>query len=306
MKGIRNTLRLAVAAAGLIAPLLLLASRLSGGGESLAQAQGPITIGFDMNTAGNTCPGDGVTDCTLGPIDACVELPSGGGAVTIDVFVKDLPPTSGDGWIGGIVGFAYTVGETMGRAVGTLTAWTHDDPATNLLVQEMPRGSSGDFSHPPAPPAPLPGWFAFFFNYGEVEYDPPFTRGVLSRLQIDTTGTADGVYGLTLGPVPGEGSYVEVTSSGGNSYCDPATPAYVGCDILDTYDDCGLIAIGQPCPGGLNRPCAPPAVGGVARLADVSGSSGPNRTALAGLAAAGLLAFAAGAWYAKRRWLRRA
>jgi len=44
-------------------------------------------------------------------------------------------------------------------------------------------------------------------------------------------------------------------------------------------------------------------VGGVARLPNVSGSSGPNYLALAGLAAALLVALTAGAWYARRRWL---
>jgi hypothetical protein len=46
-----------------------------------------------------------------------------------------------------------------------------------------------------------------------------------------------------------------------------------------------------------------PPVGGVAKLPDASGSSGPNYIALAGLAAAVLVALTAGAWYARRRWL---
>ena len=49
---------------------------------------------------------------------------------------------------------------------------------------------------------------------------------------------------------------------------------------------------------------APLPVGGLAELPEVSGSSGPNYIALAGLAAAALVALSAGAWYARRRWLR--
>jgi len=32
-----------------------------------------ILVALDMDPSGNSCPGDGVHDCTLGPIDACVE-----------------------------------------------------------------------------------------------------------------------------------------------------------------------------------------------------------------------------------------
>ena len=44
-------------------------------------------------------------------------------------------------------------------------------------------------------------------------------------------------------------------------------------------------------------------VGGLAELPDVSDSSSPSYIALAGLAAAALVALSAGAWYARRRWL---
>ena len=44
-------------------------------------------------------------------------------------------------------------------------------------------------------------------------------------------------------------------------------------------------------------------VGGLAELPDVSDSSSRNYIALAGLAAAALVALTAGAWYARRRWL---
>jgi len=47
-----------------------------------------------------------------------------------------------------------------------------------------------------------------------------------------------------------------------------------------------------------------PPVGGIAELLDVSDSSAPNYIALAGLAAAALVALGAGGWYARRRWVR--
>jgi len=48
----------------------------------------------------------------------------------------------------------------------------------------------------------------------------------------------------------------------------------------------------------------PPPVGGIAELPDVSGSSAPSYLALAGLAAAALVALVAGGWYASGRRLR--
>jgi hypothetical protein len=68
------------------------------------------------------------------------------------------------------------------------------------------------------------------------------------------------------------------------------------------------LAMGEPlCDTGVldwTATGTPPAVGGIAELPDVSGSSAPNHLALAGLGAAALIALTAGGWYARRRWLR--
>ncbi|NIM49967.1 MAG: hypothetical protein GTO22_12095, partial [Gemmatimonadales bacterium] len=45
----------------------------------------PLTVGIDMDPTGNSCPGDGVTDCTLGEIDACLET-TAGATIQFDVF----------------------------------------------------------------------------------------------------------------------------------------------------------------------------------------------------------------------------
>ena len=54
----------------------------------------------------------------------------------------------------------------------------------------------------------------------------------------------------------------------------------------------------------IGPPALPPPVGSIAELPDISDSSAPNYIALAGLAATALVALTAGAWYARRRWLR--
>ncbi len=49
----------------------------------------------------------------------------------------------------------------------------------------------------------------------------------------------------------------------------------------------------------------PPApVGGMAGVPDASGSAGRNYAVIAGVAAAAAVALSAGAWYARRRWVR--
>jgi hypothetical protein len=57
---------------------------------------------------------------------------------------------------------------------------------------------------------------------------------------------------------------------------------------------------------GIGDACdqAPPPVGGIAELPDVSDSSAHNCVTLPALAAAAVVALTAGAWYARRRWLR--
>jgi hypothetical protein len=65
------------------------------------------------------------------------------------------------------------------------------------------------------------------------------------------------------------------------------------CNGVDDYATKVCCYAGPPLP-----------VGGVAELPEVSGSAGPNYMALAGLAAAALVALSAGAWYARRRWNR--
>ena len=77
--------------AGLAVALAVVGVWLSGYSNVTAQAQQPITIAYDMVTAGNTCPGTGTADCAVGPIDSCIHLPSGGGDIEFDVVAKNLP-----------------------------------------------------------------------------------------------------------------------------------------------------------------------------------------------------------------------
>jgi hypothetical protein len=266
-------------------------SLLGGGaGQAQAQAQTPIIVGFDMSTRGNGCLGGG---CVLGPIDHCVHVPTGGGSITFDVFLDNLPNMDGQPYEGGITSFIYYVGEEQGRVVGTVTGYTHTDSAVNLMFAR-PFNVPQDHSDVVGTAVPL--WKALVVDLGDTEFNPPYTRGVLSRLTVDTTGTSDGLYGLTIEPE--WENYISVGDAAADNYCNPddggdgPDPFQAGCDILDAHDGYGLIAIGAAC-----------AAGGIAELPEVSGSSHPPYAAFAVGLAGTLLALSAGAWYARRRRL---
>jgi hypothetical protein len=198
------------------------------------------TVNDGCPAKGNSCPASGL-DCTLGPIDACVEVPTGGGVITVDVFLDGLPELPAQPDEGGLTSFEYQINEKDAKIVGTVSAYTHDDTTVNLLVQE-PAVNLQDFSDPAG--STVPGWWASVGDLGDIEFNPPFTKGVLSRLEINTTGTPDGLYGLDMGSLV-------VGDALGDDYCLPGSPVYTGCDIWDANaspDAYGLIAIGQSCP----------------------------------------------------------
>jgi len=87
-----------------------------------------------------------------------------------------------------------------------------------------------------------------------------------------------------------------MTSEGGTFSTEADTPPLAdGNYLLDAIDAEGNI--------GLEVVTVMGPVGGMAESPDVSGRSGPNYIALAAVAAGAVLALAAGAWYARRRWL---
>ena len=235
------------------------------GSDRSARAAPNIVIGFDMNTAGNTCPGTGTTDCTLGTIDACVQVPSDGGSIEFDVFVKDLPAFSSEPYedLNTIQYYVWEKNYELngGQTVGTVTAFTNANALINLIYQVPPLASLTEFSA--QPPYPLVGWFAIVNDLtGGVEVFPqggPFTQGVLTRLNVTIPPeTPDGVYGLTIVTPDIGGSLPIIAGTGGDNLCGPDDDLYPGvpdhytggCDTLDAYDGYGLIAVGVDCSAG--------------------------------------------------------
>ena len=130
MKAMTRGLSIALLSAGLLAVLAVVGMWVAGGLDGVARAQGPVTVGFDMDpaaTPANSCPGDGVTDCTLGTIDYCIEVSAATAPAVfnIDVFLEDLP--SGDSILGAQYGMEWT------PDILDVTAKTHATATVNLL-----------------------------------------------------------------------------------------------------------------------------------------------------------------------------
>jgi len=249
----------------IVVALAALGMLLFGNTDQTTQAQAPLTVSYDMNTAGNSCPRiagpapdeaqcDGVdndadtvvddgcatgADCTLGAIDTCVHVPSGGGTITVDTVLSNLPVGPG-----GYTGFQYHIDEKHGLPVGTIGAITHANVNFNLLYQVAPQ-SPQDFSDVLG--TSIPSWDAIVADLGGLEKNLPYTHGVMSRLGINVAAP-DGIYGLTIDP-PGTGAGLQILNIDADDYCQLGGPAYVGCNILDAIDGYGLIAVGAAqCP----------------------------------------------------------
>jgi len=212
--------------------LAVLGMALFGHSDQAAQAQGPVEVGYDMNPAAapaNSCPNDG-TACTLGSIDACAPVASGGGVVEFDVYVKDIPSTPSES----ILGWQVHMGEKHGTLVGPITAYDIQTPT--IAMPNQPGSSPMDFSDPTG--TNVPSYDAVYADMGAAEYNPPFAEGTLGRYSIDTTGLPDGIYALTL-----DGVIMGRDVPPGGDLC-----VSYGCNIIDGFDGFGLIAVGDPCP----------------------------------------------------------
>jgi hypothetical protein len=139
------------------------------------------------------------------------------------------------------------------------------------------------------PPVFIGTYWGEVYVVGQTAPDGTVIKALIDDVEWASTTTSDGDY---LMDIP--------------DHIPTEPPCFPGGTLTFKCDS--LIAAETPTwsPGShdLNLNCSSP-VGGVAELPAVAGSSAPNYIALAGLAAAAaLLALSAGAWYARRRWLR--
>jgi hypothetical protein len=235
-----------------------------------SHAQGPIQMGLDMETTGNTAS-------ALGPIARCHELTWSGTPFdgvadwTIDVYVAGdtLSPLAYDAWV------------TYDNAKVHVLQAAPTDP-----LIKMPGAMN------------LSGYQVGQASFGAIYLNPPYNGipgdGTLVRVGLDIGASGIVAFGFAKGAyISAPGSLQHpVTTVGGqvavNEGCPaaptPTPPPSVG----------GTIEISA---GGSDTSA------GSAAADSSADSSAWYYAALAGGAAMVILAVASGAWYARRRWL---
>lgn len=226
--------------------------------DKAAQADPGIIVGFDMNPAGNSCPGTGNaggTDCTLGSINSCVSV-SAGSSFEFDVFIDGIP--SGENFVAAqyYIGWDWWPPESL-----TLNSRTLQTSGINLLADDPGSGAFIDNSQPAVPHSSSPDMTAIA-DFGPVpggvaETSPPFSQGVVGRYSATVqAGTAPGIYGLIFDISDASGGPVYMFDFASVNLCD----AY-GCELWDATHapQYGLVAVDTPCDGGATPVPSPTA-----------------------------------------------
>jgi hypothetical protein len=151
-----------------------------------AQGVGVVTVGFDMviDDDGDTTPDNlchnGGTDCTLGPIDGCIQVaevlgdPDSLPEFYFDAVLKDLP--AGESLL--TVGYDIIFPQVSGA--GVLATQDHIGGmgpgliAGNSLENQLFSTLSDLSDAVPDLASPHP---VNVFDTGDAEYNPPFTQG---------------------------------------------------------------------------------------------------------------------------------
>jgi hypothetical protein len=243
MKAIWKTLPILVVAGGLFAALaILLALGPSGWGLGAAHADPPVLVALDMNPAGNSCPGDGMNDCTLGPIDSCVSA-AAGAAITFDVVVDDLPPSTGG--IDGLASLDFQLlwgGSVVPAEADVIDITDRADISGTIHLLQQAAGSNAQQWDPQPLPVLAPPYIGSYVDWGGAggvwgdEPNPPWTQGTVGRYTATVSAsTPPGLYKLEFDPDP-------IVTAVGNIIPYDACDVGPGCTLQNA-----IVAVDQPC-----------------------------------------------------------
>lgn len=241
-----------------------------GNSPERAGGQQPIVVGFDMDIAGNECPADG-TDCSVGPIDACVSL-NPGDSLQFDNFMQGLP--EGEALSAWDTKILWGPPDWL-----DITERTHSSASVNVLVQ-IPGSAPLDLSPQDLPVVSPPHITAVvdmalpIARYDEA--NPPYTQGVLGRYRGQVAADLEpGLYALTF-----DSTYLQLSNTTPENLCE----AY-GCEVLDGNHSprYGLVAVGEDCPAGPTTPepgaqTSPVATAAPTETAAAASTAGPAIT----------------------------
>jgi hypothetical protein len=263
--------------------VIALALFMFGGDSPFAEASGgtgldPNIVGIDVDPSGNTAT-------SLGTIDRCIEVGGIESTFEIDVFLDDVPFASGS---------YHNLGEYGYRMLyenGKLRVNTTDHSFLMATQGGFGVTDMGDCSAfgSSCPDADGSLYTSVTGLGGEVGAEPPGSLGATDRYVMEVVGGEGTLTFLTLSDLIYSGY-------------EPGVTPWVS-EIDQVWDasfwpQYGIVAIAP-----ATCPVLEP-VGGIAELPDVSHSAGWSYVALAGLAAAALIALGAGGWYARRRRVR--
>jgi hypothetical protein len=150
-----------------------------------------------------------MNDCTLGPIDSCVSV-AAGAAITFDVVVDDLPPSTGG--IDGLAAFDFQLlwgGSVVPAEADVIDITDRADISGTIHLLQQAGGSHAQQFDPQPLPRLAPPYVGSYVDLGEAggvwgdEPNPPWTKGTVGRYTATVSASAPpGLYKLEFDPDP--------------------------------------------------------------------------------------------------------
>jgi hypothetical protein len=264
------------------------------------------TIGLDDDILVARSTDNGVTWTPPTPLNTNAETDSGDDwypQVATDGVSNWAAVWQSDENLGGTIGEDHDI--VVARSTNNGASWT-----APLAVNTSAETDSGEDARPQVTTDGAGNWAAVWMSEDDLDGIIGTDWDVLVARSTDNGATWTTAATLNTNAATDSGGdyHPQVTTDGEDnwlaawhSWDDLGGTIGTEADILYTTEPAAPPPTPTPTPTATPTPASP--VGGIAELPGVSDSAGRNYVALAGLAAAALVALGAGGWYARRRWL---